>query len=77
MVLADKQLFEKVLPFKNNQRRKKNCHDNVHPEGPKGVSKSKIDWAECGGCREKRPKNWVIGVICHIQQNMREVANKN
>jgi len=67
MILSDKQLFEKVLTFNNNQCRKKNSHDDLHPQGPKGVSKSEVDGAGCGGCREERPENWVIWVVCHVQ----------
>jgi hypothetical protein len=36
MVLADKQLLEKVFPFSNNQRHNNNRHDDLNPIGSEG-----------------------------------------
>jgi hypothetical protein len=77
MVLADKQLLEKVFPFSNNQRHNNNRHDDLNPIGSEGGSKSEVDGAGCGGYGDERPIKRVMGVVCHVQQNMGDVADKN
>ena len=66
MILANKYILEKTLPFHKNQYYKKKAHDNLQPQGSKWISKGEIDMAGCSGCRKERPKNWIIRMVQYI-----------